>query len=329
MGEKDFARLQIDPEFKALIPPLRKEEYRQLELNISVDGCRESILVWQGVIVDGHNRYAICNRLHIPYAVQEVAFSCREDAIAWICANQLGRRNISEEMRKYLIGKQYEAEKVANDKKNAEGRNQYSEQHTTNMVSPAPRKQPVSDIRKNESGRRTAARLGKQYHLSQSTVVKYERYAQAIDDLSARMPDVVQQVLSGNYKVSFDNLVALSEMDDEALQGMKQKLNELSPAFVRYSESRRNIAGSGAVRNAGVAELKPSIKTMPAYDPDAEVAGLTLTIPSWVSSMERTKKVTDWAAISLSAREGLEKALLSLERCAKELLSVAKEDADG
>ena len=110
---------------------------------------------------------------------------------------------------------------------------------------------------------------------------------------------------------------------------MKQKLNELSPAFVRYSESRRNIAGSGAVRNAGVAELKPSIKTMPAYDPDAEVAGLTLTIPSRVSSMERTKKVTDWAAISLSAREGLEKALLSLERCAKELLSVAKEDADG
>lgn len=48
MGEKGFARLQIDPEFKALIPPLRKEEYRQLELNISVDGCRESILVWQG-----------------------------------------------------------------------------------------------------------------------------------------------------------------------------------------------------------------------------------------------------------------------------------------
>ena len=99
MGEKGFAHLQIDPEFKALITPLRKEEYRQLELNISVDGCRESILVWQGVIVDGHNRYAICNRLHIPYAVQEVAFSCREDAIAWICANQLGRRNISEEMR--------------------------------------------------------------------------------------------------------------------------------------------------------------------------------------------------------------------------------------
>ena len=172
MGEKGFARLQIDPEFKALIPPLRKEEYRQLELNISVDGCRESILVWQGVIVDGHNRYAICNQLHVPYAVQEIAFSCREDAISWICANQLGRRNISEEMRKYLIGKQYEAEKIANDKKNAEGKNQYSEQHTTNMVSSPSRQQPVPDICKSESGRRTAARLGKQYHLSQSTVVK-------------------------------------------------------------------------------------------------------------------------------------------------------------
>ena len=34
MTEKAFRQLNIDPEFKNLIRPLRREEYRQLELNL-------------------------------------------------------------------------------------------------------------------------------------------------------------------------------------------------------------------------------------------------------------------------------------------------------
>ena len=111
MTEKAFRQLNIDPEFKNLIRPLRREEYRQLELNLVMEGCREDIIAWNDTIVDGHNRYEICNKMRIPYGVKELDFPSRDAAIAWICANQLGRRNISEETRKYLIGKQYEAEK--------------------------------------------------------------------------------------------------------------------------------------------------------------------------------------------------------------------------
>ena len=95
MAEKGFRQLRIDPEFKNLIPPLRREEYRQLELNLVIEGCREDIIVWNDTIVDGHNRYEICNKLQIPYGVREQAFSNRAAAIVWICSNQLGRRNIS------------------------------------------------------------------------------------------------------------------------------------------------------------------------------------------------------------------------------------------
>ena len=63
MRPKEFRQLEIDPEFKALIRPLRREEYRQLELNLSIDGCREPLVAWGDIIVDGHNRYEICNRL--------------------------------------------------------------------------------------------------------------------------------------------------------------------------------------------------------------------------------------------------------------------------
>lgn len=64
MSEKKFRQLRIDPEFKNLIRPLRREEYRQLELNLVREGCREDIVVWNNTIVDGHNRYEICNKLH-------------------------------------------------------------------------------------------------------------------------------------------------------------------------------------------------------------------------------------------------------------------------
>ena len=75
---KGFAVLEVDPEFKALIRPLRKDEYLQLEVNLSIDGCRDPIITWNNIIIDGHNRYEICNRLHIPYAVREMPFENRE-----------------------------------------------------------------------------------------------------------------------------------------------------------------------------------------------------------------------------------------------------------
>ena len=90
MEEKGFRQLRVDPEFKNLIPPLRREEYRQLELNLVMEGCREDIIVWNDTIVDGHNRYEICNKLQIPYGVKEQAFSSRAAVIVWICSNQLG-----------------------------------------------------------------------------------------------------------------------------------------------------------------------------------------------------------------------------------------------
>ena len=124
MTEKAFRQLNIDPEFKNLIRPLRREEYRQLELNLVMEGCREDIIAWNDTILDGHNRYEICNKMRIPYGVRELDFPSRDAAIAWICANQLGRRNISEETRKYLIGKQYEAEKKNDREKEQSKTNQ-------------------------------------------------------------------------------------------------------------------------------------------------------------------------------------------------------------
>jgi hypothetical protein len=90
---------RIDPELKALIAPLTREERNQLEANITAEGCRDALVVWNGTLLDGHHRLEICTRLRIPYRTSAIALPNREAAKLWIEENQIGRRNLSPDQR--------------------------------------------------------------------------------------------------------------------------------------------------------------------------------------------------------------------------------------
>ena len=106
--------LIVDPEFRDKFPPLTETEFKTLEENIIKDGkVLMPIMVWNETIIDGHNRYTIVQKHpEIPFKVEEIGFADRYEAIVWICRNQLGRRNLTDEQKTYLIGKQYEAQKM-------------------------------------------------------------------------------------------------------------------------------------------------------------------------------------------------------------------------
>ena len=103
MPEKKLYDLTVDPEFRDLIPPLNEEELKLLEESLVADGCESPLIVWNGVIVDGHNRYAICRKHEIPFAIQEKDFSSRDDAMLWMLRNQLGRRNLNDYQRGEMV----------------------------------------------------------------------------------------------------------------------------------------------------------------------------------------------------------------------------------
>ena len=69
MVKKDYYTLKIDPYFRNLVFPLRKQEYLKLEKSIIDAGCTEPIVTWGDVILDGHNRYRICREHHIPFSI--------------------------------------------------------------------------------------------------------------------------------------------------------------------------------------------------------------------------------------------------------------------
>jgi hypothetical protein len=95
-------RITIDEEFKALVPPLTAEELAGLRESLTAEGCRDALVLWQGVLLDGHNRYEICTSNDIPFDVTEIALPGRDAAKAWIVKNQLARRNLTPFQRAEL-----------------------------------------------------------------------------------------------------------------------------------------------------------------------------------------------------------------------------------
>ena len=94
--------------------------------------------------------------------------------------------------------------------------------------------------------------------------------------------------------------------------------------FIQYNQSRNAI--SEVSEGAREAVAVTSIKDMPAFDPDADINGLALTIPSWSSSIDRVRKQTDLSIISTKARDRLIKQLHSLVDHVSDLLGAIKED---
>ena len=94
--------LTIDAEFENFIPQLSKEEFSQLEENILRDGIQDPLKIWEGTLIDGHNRYKIAQKHNLPFQTVEMEFANRNAVKEWLILNQVGRRNISAYARACL-----------------------------------------------------------------------------------------------------------------------------------------------------------------------------------------------------------------------------------
>ena len=320
-SNKNIQTLIIDPEFESLLAPLTDKEYEQLEENIKREGCLEPLTTWKGIIIDGHNRYKICHKNRIPFRSRSTAFQNRDEVIAWICANQLGRRNISEETKKYLIGKKYETEKIIGAR-NADGINQ----HTASSVQTAAHRKVVAVPSHNK----TAHEIGKEYNISHNTVYKYGIYAKAMDAIQEKCPEIAKRILSGKIKISHDNLIALSKLSNTELDNLIEYLSEETDGQISYSDIRHELQWKPVQKiskpPAPIPQSDIPIKQLPKYDPDAEISSLTLTIPAWISSMKRAKNMINFNITTKGAKHKLLDQLDNLRNTIDEMTLLAKED---
>ena len=191
-------QIKIDAEFQGKIPPLTFEELNQLETNILQEGrIINPIILWNGTIVDGHNRFTIAKKHpEIPFSTHEKEFSNRQEVIIWICKNQLGRRNLTPEQKKYLIGKQYEAEKKSHGANDGFRGNQHD------LVSAEKRHLPSSG--------QTCMRIAKENGVGKTYVKDAEQYAKGIDAAEEAIPGIKQSVLSGEVKPTAAEIISIA-----------------------------------------------------------------------------------------------------------------------
>lgn len=114
MANAPTAGLRIDEAFRNQLFPLSAVEFAHLEQSLLAEGCRESLIAWNGTLVDGHNRYDICTRHDIPFGIEDRQFASRADVEDWIDCNQAGRRNLSPADFAIVSGRIYNRRKKAN-----------------------------------------------------------------------------------------------------------------------------------------------------------------------------------------------------------------------
>ncbi len=166
--------LNINQELKSLIPPLTTEEYQGLEKNIINEGCRDAIVLWDNTIIDGHNRYEICQRHGVEFKTIEYSFSSLEDVKDWMDANQLNRRNLTPDQRKIIIGRRYNREKKA-----VAGR-------TDREFGGAKNATP-----------KTSERLAGENKIAPRTVMNYAKEAEQYEQIKEQKPEVADKIWSG------------------------------------------------------------------------------------------------------------------------------------
>ncbi len=170
--------LKINPEFQDLIPKLKQEEFDLLEESIIEEGCRDAIVIWNGTVIDGHNRYEICKKHNIEFDVTRKEFDSEEQVKDWIDANQLGRRNLTPDQMRYIRGRRYERLKKP---KGGTGANQH-----------------VQIAQNGPSA--TAEKLAKEHGVSRNTIKRDSEFYKEVEELKKVRPEDAKKIISGEER---------------------------------------------------------------------------------------------------------------------------------
>lgn len=177
-------KLNIKEEFKNLIPPLSQEELSGLEQSILVEGCRDPIVTWNGYIIDGHNRYRICEMFNVEFkTVERTDLADENDVKLWMINNQLGKRNLTNIQKAELAIQIEKIEQVKAKERQLANLKQYSDkQETLETVQSTDTPNLVERTRSSESLVKAAKSVGIGYETVRKTKHILEKAPEEVID---------------------------------------------------------------------------------------------------------------------------------------------------
>ena len=233
--------ITINEELRSFIDPLTHNEYAALERSLLAEGCRDALVLWGEVLIDGHNRYEICSKHNIEWrTVQNTSFASLDDVMLWMIDNHLARRSVSDYQRGVLAlrKKDIVAARVAQ---------RAAEPETGQALDAA--KVPQSPPWNTREDVAKAARV------SSNTISQIERIQKAAT------PQLVEAVRAGTISINAAaNVASLPEAaQNAAVAGGRKELQQAA------KQVREQKAGSRAPKEPAVdaeAELRAQVAAL-------------------------------------------------------------------
>ncbi|AZW18987.1 ParB N-terminal domain-containing protein [Bordetella hinzii] len=267
--------IEINEELRAYIDPLTPDEYSALERSILAEGCRDALVLWGNVLVDGHNRYEICRKHGIEFrTLQNERFQSMDDVRLWMIDNHLGRRSVSDYQRGVLALRKKQIL-------------QAREPAVQDEAAPAA---PVVPSRQD---------LAREARVSSNTLAQIERIEQRA------VPELVRAVRAGEISINAAAAVASlpESRQQQAAQGGKQNLREVARQArmelqaARYEARLRKEADAEPEAAGGAA---PPWESPAIEDYPAEVARLNGIIQRLTEERDALKKKVMHLTVALA-----------------------------
>jgi hypothetical protein len=271
--------ITVKEELRAYIDPLTPEEHEALERSILAEGCRDALVLWGDVLVDGHNRYGICQKHGIPFqTMQHPAFKSMDDVHLWMIDQHLGRRSVSDFQRgvlalrkKDILAARMQTLQPAPQADAATG----NEQATQAAPEQAAAVKPPDPFRSREDIARAA-------RISSTTVGQIEKIQKEAT------PELVAAVKAGDISINAAAAVASLPAPEQvaAVAGGKKELR-LAAKQVREAKAQARAAAVSEMLDQGE---EAQVQGDEAEAPSAElVARLKQTIAALTAENTRLK----------------------------------------
>lgn len=285
MNNDNTPDIMINPQFDRLVQPMGEREQDRLRQELALSQDLPVIHTWQRTHLGDRYLHELCLCENIPFRITEMDFEDPIKAALYICSTQLSKDNLTAEYRKFLIGQKFHYMVLDSD-----------------------------DSKQPDTKYMVAGIIGHELYISAGTVMKYNAFSKAVNDIFDQSTVLAHRILLGKTRISHENILELARLMPEEIKSIAtsvvdDNMDHITLPYIRNEVKWSHIHKQAPVSRREQKEQKVSkhaaIRQMPQYDPDSEVNSLCMTIDSWISSIQRVhnsenfKKITNKASLQL------------------------------
>jgi len=231
LSPPDPVNIVVREDLKSYIEPLTPDEHDALERSLLAEGCRDALVLWGDVLVDGHNRYGLCRKHGLPFnTVQNPRFQSIEDVHLWMIDQHLGRRSVSDYQRGVLALRKKEIVAARESAAKAAKKDAHLRAEVLGQAEPDPiGGEPVAAAEPPIKSREEVAKAARLSPTQVTMIEKIQKQA---------APELVAAVRAGTISLNAAAAVASLPVDEQVAAASAGK-DELRQAAKRVREATK------------------------------------------------------------------------------------------